>query len=250
MKSIRKKLIVLFYLTLVLPPLGFAQKGQLDQSSCKVYINYPPLSITKEQLKEARTLMDLNKKYRSEWIKEYLSVEILTSHKGEIRKAASNNEVLRQEQKDHLNTADLGTDIWVKVLYLPDNTLTHNDPREMSFSFTVEPENGATYPGGPQQLTQYLKENILDKMADASLKQYQLAAVTFTIDEEGHITDPRVFWTSEDEKTDKLLLDAVCNMPNWTPAAYANGQKVKQELVLTLGDLESCVVNLLNIRQE
>ena len=38
-------------------------------------------------------------------------------------------------------------------------------------------------------------------------------------------------------------------MPSWKPAAYANGMKVKQDFVLTVGDMTSCVVNLLNIRQ-
>ena len=90
----------------------------------------------------------------------YISVEILTSYKGGIRKAVSKNDTLRQEQKDIMNMADLGTDISVKVQYIPDNTLKHNDPKEI------------------------------------------------------------------------------------------NGIKVKQEFVLTVGNMESCVIPLLNIRQD
>ncbi|MCP3932023.1 MAG: energy transducer TonB, partial [Bacteroidetes bacterium] len=121
--------------------------------------------------------------------------------------------------------------------------------KEINFTFFVEPENQAKFPGGQQQLKQYLKENLIDKISEAPFRKYQLAVVKFTIDEEGHIEEPRVFQTSEDEKTDELLLETICNMPSWKPAEYANRLKVKQEFVLTVGDMESCVVNLLNIRQ-
>ena len=147
-----------------------------------------------------------------------------------------------------MNTADLGTDISVNVVYMPDNTLTHNDPKEIRFTFTVEPENEAKYPGGEQQLKQYLKDNLMNKISGANLKKYQLTVAIFTIDEKGNVNDPQIFWTSEDEKIDKLLLESICNMPSWKPAEYSNGVKVKQEFALTVGDMKSCVVNLLNIR--
>jgi len=38
-------------------------------------------------------------------------------------------------------------------------------------------------------------------------------------------------------------------MANWQPAEYANGLKVRQEFVLTIGDHRSCTINLLNIRE-
>jgi hypothetical protein len=97
-------------------------------------------------------------------------------------------------------------------------------------------------------MNQYLKENLVDKMPSAKLKQYQLAAATFTVDAEGFVTDPKIFWSSEDEILDALLIETICNMPNWMPAEFSNGTNVKQEFVLTLGDMQSCVVPLLNIR--
>ncbi|MFT4667667.1 MAG: hypothetical protein ACI9XB_004640 [Gammaproteobacteria bacterium] len=54
--------------------------------------------------------------------------------------------------------------------------------------------------------------------------------------------------SSIDENVNELLLETIQNMPCWKPAEYANGLKVKQEFVLTVGNMESCVVNLLNIR--
>lgn len=244
-----KNFVILILLLLASPHPGSSQADLNEELSYGVHINYPPGSISREKLQEARTLIDLNKFYRSSWVREYISVELLTSRKGRVEKAMSKNDTLTQEQKEILNRADPGAGISVRINYMPDNTLTHNDPKEINFTFTVDPENEAKYPGGQQQLKKYLKGNLIDKVSDAGFKKYQLAAVKFTIDEEGLVTNPHVFWTSEDKKTDELLLVTICNMPCWKPAEYANGIKVKQEFVLTVGDMESCVVNLLNIRQ-
>ena len=95
--------------------------------------------------------------------------------------------------------------------------------------------------------------NAIDKIS-TSFNKINLAAVKFTINEEGQIVDAHVFQSayqpSKDEKIDELLLETICNMPSWEPAEYDNGIKVKQEFVLTVGDMESCVVNLLNIRKD
>ena len=90
----------------------------------------------------------------------------------------------------------------------------------------------------------------MDQIPDGLFTGYDLAAVKFTIDEAGRITDAHVFWPSKDEKTDALLLETICNMPNWKPAAYADGTTVKQEFVLTVGNMENCAIHLLNIRGE
>ncbi|MBK7871749.1 MAG: energy transducer TonB [Saprospiraceae bacterium] len=249
MKNIHYKLIALLFIAFAFPYAGSSQNSSVNELQYEVNRIYPYISITKEKLKEAHTLIDLNKDYKSSWIRAYISVEILTSYKGKIRKAVSKNATLSQEQKDMIHTADAGTDISVKVQYLPENTLKYNDIKEMDFTLTVNPDNEAIYPGGQQELKQYLKETAIDNIPEGSFKGYELAAVKFTIDEEGQIMDAHLFWSSKNEKIDKLLLETIRNMPNWKPAAYANGRKVKQEFVFTVGNMESCVIPLLNIRQ-
>ncbi len=261
MKNIQNKLIVLLFIALAFPHPGSSQDSLTNELSYEVNRVYPHISITKEKLNEAHTLIDLNNEandlnlyYKSSWIREYISVEILTSYKGKIRKAVSKNDTLSQEQKDIMNMADVGTDISVKVQYIPENTLTHNDIKEIDFSFTVDPESEAKYPGGQQQLKQYLKEKAIDKIPDGSFKNYDLTAIKFTINEEGKIIDAHVFeseyQTYKNEKIDKLLLETIRNMPCWKPAEYSNGIKVKQEFVLTVGNMENCVIPLLNIRRD
>lgn len=250
MKNLQNKLLIILFITLAFPFIGSSQDSLTKELRYEVNQIYPPFSITKENLKEAHTLIDLNTHYQSSWIKEYISVEILTIYNGSVRKAVGKNETLSQEQKDIMNMADVGADISVKVQYIPDNTLKHNDVKEINFSFIVEPESDAKYPGGQDQLIQYLKENAIDKIPDGSFKEFDLAVIKFTINEEGKTTDAHAFWPFEDEKIDELLLETICNMPGWKPAEYSNGTRVKQEFVLTVGNHENCVTNLLNIRQE
>lgn len=249
MKNIQNKLIILFFISLAFPRIASSQENLDFDLSCNVNKIHPYISITTEKLAEAKTLTDLNSRYESSWVKEYLSVEILTSYKGAVKKIMAKNDVLSQEQKDIMNMADVNTDISIKVRYIPDNTLRHNDVQEINFTFSVEPEKEATYSGGEQQLKKYLKDNLMDKISVSSFRKHHLTAVKFTINEEGKIINPHVFESSSDEKMDKLLLETICNMPNWKPAEYANGTKVKQEFVFAIGDMNSCVINLLNIRK-
>lgn len=250
MKKNQNKLIVLLLVVLILPQFGAMQMPLENDLQYEVNRIYPYISITKADLKDARTLSDINKHYKSSWVKTYISVEILTSHQGIERKALSKSEVLTQEQKDHINTADVDTDISVKVQYLPNNTLANNEVKEINFSFNPMPEKEAEYWGGETALKQYLEENALHKIPNSSFENYDLAAVKFTIDEDGQVMNISVFEASKDEKIDKLLLQTILNMPKWKPAEYENGTTVAQEFVLTIGNMESCVLNLLNIRRD
>lgn len=252
----KNNFVTLTLLLLVFLPLGFSQENLTNELEYEVNRIYPYISITKKNLNKAHTINDfkneinnLNLEYKASWVREYISVEILTSCKGRIKKAVSKTDILSQEQKDIMNMADVGTDISVTIQYIPENTLTHNEIKKINFTLTVNPEKEAKYPGGAQQLKQYLKEKAIDKIRDTSFEGYDLAAVKFSINEEGQITDPHVFWSSKDKKIDELLLETICNMPNWKPAEYANGTKAKQEFVFTVGNMENCNINLLNIHK-
>lgn len=233
---------------LLSPHFTAAQEAAASDFAYKVYRVYPTISRDKEEIRAAESITDLNQHYKSSWVKEYVSVEVLTRYKGQIRKAIGDGERLNSEQKEHMNAADIGSEVSIRVRYIPDNTLSHNDVQELDFTISINPESEAKYVGGEAALQGYLKETAIDKIPDDIFVGYKLAAVRFFVDEEGRIVDPYIFWTSEDEKVDALLLETICNMPNWVPAAYANGLKVKQEFAWTVGNMESCVVNMLNIK--
>ena len=248
MKNRQHQSSTLLFILLAFANFSFSQAPLTKELKFEVNQVYPYISITKEKLNRAKTLTDLNKRYQASWVKEYKSVEILATYQGKTKKITGKNNVLNQAQIELMKGADAGTAISVKVLYLPENNLKDNDNKELKFSFYINPESEAKYIGGQPQLKQYLKEKAIDKIATASFQGYNLAAVKFTIDEKGQIINAHVFETSKDEKVDALLLKAIRNMPSWQPAAYSNGTKVKQEFVLTVGNHESCVMHLLNIR--
>lgn len=227
-----------------------AQDLEPREIEYEVYKIFPPISISKQNLIVADSLVDLNKNFNSSWIKEFINVEISTSHNGELRKSVSKNDVLTKEQRENINSADPLSKIVVKVDYIPQNNLKINDPKVIHFSVSVNPDRDAYYEGGDEKLKDYFKKNVVDKLPDDVFNRYQLAAVKFTIDNVGHVSDVHVFWSSEDNKVDQLMVESVCNMTGWTPAQYSNGLKVKQEYAFMLGDMESCVINMLNIRED
>lgn len=227
---------------------GFTQDSVSKELPFEVHKIYAPVSITKTQLKAGNTLLDLNQKYKASWVKTYLSVEIATINNGKKRLALSKNDQLTMEQKENMYTADSGTEIAVTVHYMPENNLKHNDPKEMYFTIFVEPETDAKYPGGSLQLQKYLQEKVIGKIPSGTFVDYDMTAVKFTVDKEGHIADVHIFWEFKDEKIEKLLVEAICAMPNWEPASYDTGKKINQQLVLIVGNMENCAINLLNIR--
>lgn len=250
MKSILKEVCVFLIIGAFLPQNGFAQEKGFAEIQYEVKRIYPPISIFHEKLKFVESLADLNGHYTPSWVREFISVEISTIHDGVARKSKSKNDLLTQEQKNNINSSDLGSDILVKVNYIPENTLTHNDPKELNFTVNVIPENEAEFPGGKVQLSQYIKESVVDRIRDDVFKQYQLAAVKFTINNGGQIENVYISYSSEDQLVDELLLESICNMPIWKPAKYSNGLYVDQEFALIVGDMESCAINLLNIYQD
>jgi hypothetical protein len=50
------------------------------------------------------------------------------------------------------------------------------------------------------------------------------------------------------KKIDDILIAAISKMSTWKPAEFSNGLKVKQDYILTVGNMENSMVSLLNIR--
>lgn len=209
---------------------------------------FPHISITKEKLATATQIEDIDPKYKSEWVREYYEVVVSAIQNGKTKSLSGNDEQFTQAQKTLMQSADVGTDIQVSINYLPENNLKNNPPKQMDFTFSITPEQPAAFPGKEEGVKAYLRESAINQVDKSLFEQYKMTAVTFTIDEEGKAREVQIFWSSNDEKTDELLVNAICNMPDWQPAQYANGLKVKQEMALMVGDMESCVVNTLNTR--
>jgi hypothetical protein len=158
------------------------------------------------------------------------------------------SDVLNQEQKDLIRLADRSNGIAVIVTYIPKNSLKNNPAKQYDFKVAIMPDKNAVYSEGEEQLIQYLQKNSIANIEAGSFTGYDLTAIKFTITERGDISDIQVAMPSKDTKIDEMLITTILKMPNWKPAEFSNGLKVKQNFVLTIGNMENCMVNLLNIR--
>ncbi|MES2678519.1 MAG: energy transducer TonB [Bacteroidota bacterium] len=190
------------------------------------FAQYASLSFKKEQLNKALLLTDITPENPGQWNMKYVSVDIVASCNGSEVTASGTSDLLTEEQLRVVSSADLGTDIVINVNY---------NYSRVSYYLTVMPDVEAEFPGGKTELTQYLNKIILDKITDETPVQFYLSLIKFTVNEEGEIGNAQLTQSSGDQYLDRLLLEAVNNMPKWTPAQNAKGQKVKQEYRLGTG---------------
>jgi hypothetical protein len=247
---------ILLLTALVIPQHTFAQDLVSEELRFEVRKVDPPLTISQHQIQEAHRLADLNNEaneldlyFKPSWIRSYASVEIVAVHQGKQRKAVGKNDILTQEQKEIIQHADAGTPIAVRIQYLPDNTLSHNEVKSLDFEVNVKPLQDARFPGGQQKLKDYLASNAVDK----TLRKFQptdFAAVQFTINESGEVVDAQVFESdiSSILAGEAILLEAVRQMPSWEAAEFCKGTTISQNYVFVVGNLESCLNNLITFR--
>jgi hypothetical protein len=206
--------------------------------SYEVHGNYNN-PVKSENLKTAKRLSDFIPGYPVNWIDAFVSVEILATCSGIVRKAISNNDVLSEEQKIILKTADGGTGITINTIYKKKKENSGGyDNKDIHIILMLVPEIEAAYIGGLHQMKKYLKENVIDKISLIKNPQLQNTTVNvlFMVNEDGIISDMKILVTSGNINTDNIILNAVNKMPKWIPAQNANGIKVRQEFVLTVGN--------------
>lgn len=228
-----KRIIILLILCLFFN-IGFSQTSR-DALSGK----YTP-PITKDKLNTCRYLSDVIPNFPTHWgdIIDYVSVNIMVISDGQVRSEESVKNLLTWEQMNILSAADIGTEISIKIKFRWRDTSYANSHtgkiQEMNeYRLAVVPEHEAEFPGGFLQLTKYLKESKINRFQDAAWSgQFPRLMVMFTINEEGKLVNARIPKPSADEKADKLLLEAVNEMPNWKPAENSKGVKIKQEFRL------------------
>ena len=250
---------ILILTTLVMPQHAFAQVLLSEELRFEVRKVDPPLALTQQQVEEAQRLAELNNEaneldlyFKPSWIRSYVSVEIVATHQGKQRKEVGKNDILTREQKEIIQNADAGTPIAVHIQYLPENTLSHNDVKTLDFEVNVKPLRDARYPGGNQEMKDYLATNAVDKIPEGSFLPADFAAVQFTINESGKVIDAHVFESGfqlhPHDKANGILLEAVRQMPSWEPAEFCKGTTISQNYVFVVGNLESCLNNLISFR--
>ncbi len=226
MKKLSTLICILFFVT------GFSQ------SSADYYDWMVHGKIKKEMLADAKEMFDVIPNYPKNYfgaLMDYVSVEISGICDGKKISAVSSNEVLTAEQKNLLNSTDLGSDLIITIKFSykdPANDVYGTGGRVKEFRpfmVMVVPEIEAQYPGGYNKMAEYIRENIVNKTSDTTAaKKAMNAIIDFTIDEEGKIIGAKLVRTSTDSKIDELIMEAANKMPKWSPAQNSKGIKVKQ----------------------
>lgn len=209
----------------------------------------PYINLDYEQLQTAETLMDINPHFPTEWIKEYIQVEVSTEEAGLSRRTRGLNANLSPQQKEQLLSADENTRITIDVQYYPNNNLKQVEVREFNFSFIVQPSQDARFPGGLEALQDYFQNKAIKTIPDSTFTGYDLAVITFTIDESGAVQDVQLFESSKNKATDQLLIETVSGMPCWQPASFYGGQPAVQKFAFTVGNHDNCILNLVGTRR-
>lgn len=193
-----------------------------------------PQSIKKSKTSEAKVISDINPRFPTTWIKEYISVELSVTCNGETLTAEGVDATLNKRQQDILKMGETGTDIVVSIKYYPNNNLP-KEIKEMSFTFNIAPDHDAQFIGGEMILQQYFKENVINQLSEISNKELHQAKVRFNINQNGKVYNAKILEKSHSRKIDQLLLTTIDNMPIWTPAKNNDGTIVGQafEFIVT-----------------
>jgi TonB family protein len=193
-------------------------------------------TVTKDVLEHSNLLSDIIVGYPVNWVKEYVSVDVLTEKDGKTEIAKGENQVLNKEQKSILNKADLESEVHINVRYISINSVTERkENNEMVVKMTVVPDIQAEFEGGYENLKKYLKDNLIDRIIENTPPEFQKGKVVFKIDPNGKLVDAEILESSGDTNMDNFLLEVFRNMPNWKPAQNATGEKVKQRFEFSMG---------------
>jgi hypothetical protein len=200
-----------------------------------------PSFITSDALCSAKLMSDVIKDYPKDYYNsliDYVSIEISSKVNGKEVSAGGTTDTLNAAQKNILDNADFNSAVCIKILFqykdpANDGMGSGRKIKEMVYILNIIPAKEAEYDGGIDKMTSYLKENVLNKVPVTSANaKVPNISVIFTVNEFGYTTDVKMGKNSTDPNFDKLLMEAVNNMPKWKPAENAKGTKVKQQFTI------------------
>ncbi|MFT6177539.1 MAG: TonB family protein [Bacteroidia bacterium] len=196
----------------------------------------PEKSASPTTLKNAKSIADVIAYYPGTLTVSYDSVVVVTTSNGRQQKAIGESENLTAEQKAILATADMFSNVVFFIKHKSKNSVTGElENGEMLVKLMVRPETEAVFNGGMDGLIDYLKENSEEQVKQLAVKQGFVAVVNFTINEEGNADEIEVAESSEYLGIDEVLKQLLKNMPSWTPAQDAIGNKVPHEFEIIFG---------------
>jgi hypothetical protein len=193
------------------------------------------IPVNSNQLKQAKTLADLNPGFAKSWISSFVSVTLSANCDGVPTNTIGLNDILTNEQLNMLKRADIGSNIDVIVLYKKIYTQTYDElTRSMNFTLSLIPEQQAEFDGGKQVMNQYFNQTVMEKIATLNIKELPTRLVKFTIDETGEVKNAKISQLVAEPVIDQIIMEALNNMPKWKPAQSVKGKAIKQNFELVV----------------
>jgi hypothetical protein len=224
MKNVLSILFVLF--------LFFA--GSAQHSRDAFFMSVTP-AITKEKLAAAVNAFDFAPVLPGHLnsVVDIVSVDITAINKGSQKSSAGKDAILTADQVTLLQNADLYSEIEMKIWFRWKDTSAAQCYRGLhhigDIRYVVVPQKEAEFPGGYSTLKNYVEQNITSKIRGlTSKKEIPSMEATFTVDENGKITEVKVSGKKPSPEAESLILDAINRMPDWDPAQDSNGTRIKQ----------------------
>lgn len=147
------------------------------------------------------------------------------------------DENLTNDQIELLRSIYYSKHFVMKAIYENNNSEFH----DFNPHYTVVPEIQATYANGLDALMKYLKKNKSKDTRFIDEKKMQAVKVSFTISENGTMTNVNLDRTTGYPQLDLELKELIKSAPGkWEPAQNEAGEPVEQELVLSFGLANSC----------
>jgi hypothetical protein len=214
----------------------------LDKVEKKLFFNIRGRYIgttTKSRLSGSKLIKDFVPGYPTDWVSDYVSIEMIIKKNGVEYIVHSANDTLTPEQRELINSLDINDNVSIRVAYKCKNAATNEtEYRNMKdISLVVVPEFSAMPVFGYDLLIEYLEENSLSKIPSLQKKMDQLI-IHFNVNELGEINNVIVKQSSGFIEVDELILDLTNSFRNWTPAKDGNGKAVFQDFILTFGNIQ------------
>jgi len=189
-------------------------------------------AITEQKINNAQSIDHLIDNYPHNWIYGYNSVTVSANVNGKIIEKHGKDEKLTDDQKELMQNA---SSILLVVQYQRKNDAGEVQNRQMNVPLIVTPKTEAEYEGGYNQMITYLKENSLKEINAKNFNNLPQPTLSFIINKKGVAENVQLKATSGDKEIDQLLVEVIERMPKWKPAINDNGDNIKQEFVLNIG---------------
>jgi TonB family protein len=215
-----------FYRNLQLP----YKEAQLLQRLAKMYYGY-------ENFNYGQTpVFTHQSKYA---IIEPINYSITTTQNGKLVHFKTINSQLLNVQKEILNSVDIGAEIEVVMQYKYKafvNGIDHNIKRYATYIVTTTPATEASFKNGYEGLSEYITQSIFKNFnAKTSIEKIRNVIIKFTVNNNGVVDKVSLKNPTQNYSINKLILQALTNMPAWQPAKNKDGNHVNQQFTIPLG---------------